>query len=66
MSEESATPAIDKVMEKDEASPEDFVAAAFEAYDLLGQVLSETGSMYLLLGSMLGAITPSADTEVTE
>jgi hypothetical protein len=58
MTEESMTPAIDKVMEADKSTPEDFLAAAQEAYDLLGQVLSETGSMYILLGSMLGgAIT---------
>ncbi len=74
---ESPTPALDKVLERqyaDEATgasvpelePDLFFAAALEAYNLMGQALSEAGSMYLLVGSMLGAITPSETTEVTE
>lgn len=72
----SPTPALDQIMaenyaadvegiERESLDPEDYFAAALEAYNLMGQALSEAGSMYLLVGSMLGAITPAADTEVT-
>ena len=54
----SMTPALDKVMEGGEATPEEYTAAALEAYDLMGMALSEAGSMYLLMGSMLEAIVP--------
>ena len=71
MTDESMTPALDKVMEEQYSSPEevperslapeDYVAAALEAYDLMGMALSEAGSMYLLMGSMLGAIKPGTE-----
>ena len=64
--EQSMTPALDKIMEGGEATPEDYTAAALEAYNLMGMALSEVGSMYLLMGSMLGAIKPQETTEVTE
>ena len=57
----SMTPALDKVMEGGEATPEDYTTAALEAYDLMGMALSEVGSMYLLMGSMLGAIKPKEE-----
>ncbi len=72
---ESTTPAIDKVMETQfatetglavpELQPEDYQAAALEAYDLLGQVLSETGSMYLLLGSLLTEMTQGSEEDAS-
>jgi hypothetical protein len=74
--EVSLTLALDKVLEAQFAAepgadgtdgtpvgldPEDYFAAALEAYNLMGQALSEVGSMYLLVGSMLGAITPGTE-----
>jgi hypothetical protein len=63
--EVSMTPALDKVQDAHFAvegspaaavgalTPGDYLEATKEAYDLMGQVLSEVGSMYILLGSML-------------